>query len=1202
MANFIFIRKVPAIFAFILPFSLAKISTAQTSGDYRSKQSGAWNTASSWQTFNGSSWVDAVSFPSSTNGAITILPGDTIISNAVVTVDQLTINNGGVLSINSSSFTVVNGAGIDLSCSGNLALYNGTLNGDGTIKVVSGGVFNWQGGTIGGSGSITIAAGANLNMSSNSHFFGDTKLLTNAGTWTWTGGEFDFNAGSAAVNNIGTFNINTDADVTNAATNTSTFTSSGIINKIGNPGEETSFSGFSTFSNTGRINVNSSKLNIGAISTSITGVNSTSSGSIAVAFGATMRFTGKASNTANFSAGGLTGAGISIFEGPIVTINPSVVFSVSTINISGSTVNLHHKLTFGSGKTLNLAGGAFNTDSVVAFQSGSTLNWTGGSIGGAGVLNINKGTAFSISGVDHFLNDTITINNSATCTWTGDASRRLYFNTGSPVFNNSGIFNIQTDADVLNSLGAAGTFYNKQKGIINKLGSVSDETFFGGVDPSHNAMTFKNDGTVNINSGNLDISTVADYAGSFNVALGSALHFSGFTQQINHFDSGSSITGPGGLILDGSTLIFNTSSALTTQAIIINGGVLTIPGLTRTAGSYLNLGGSSILSGNSTISFNSGSVFTWSGGYISDSGSVEINEGAIFNMVGGTHILTQKRMLNNHTTWNWTGGNLQLIDSSLVVNNYGTLNINTDANVGIFRSGRFVNQPTGIINKTSTSNGQTSFGNASDQDGIFSSEGAVNILSGYLGIYYRGDLGGTLNIANGAGLRSDNIGLVFTGSSFVNNGTVVLNRDCSFKGSAVQSLSGTGSMDNLEINNANGVTLGGAQTITNELRLTTGKITLGNNDLILGANATIPAFGATSYVITNGTGSLQMQVPANTTWTFPVGSSGSYLPATIQLSAASTIDNFKVRVSPNIYGGYTAGNDPVGSGITSNVVNATWTVSELVAGGSDATIKLQWNAANEAGGFNRTTSRFGQYTNNVWVLDTVAAAQGSDPFTLTKSGVTAFGPFGVINRFVSCINTYASICTGSSVSVPYKAIGSFNAGNVFTAQLSNASGSFSAPVNIGSITSATSGNISATIPVSTAPGTGYRIRVKSSNPATTGVDNASDISIANCLNIAETKNDIKTDVNALVFDKILVYPNPTNDRLTIDAKLGKTKTGYADIRVMNIAGQVVYAEKAPIINNSLNKTISFNAVAKGVYILDIIVGNDVYRKKIVYQK
>lgn len=76
-----------------------------------------------------------------------------------------------------------------------------------------------------------------------------------------------------------------------------------------------------------------------------------------------------------------------------------------------------------------------------------------------------------------------------------------------------------------------------------------------------------------------------------------------------------------------------------------------------------------------------------------------------------------------------------------------------------------------------------------------------------------------------------------------------------------------------------------------------------------------------------------------------------------------------------------------------------------------------------------------------------------------------------------------TLCAGNSIAVPYTRTGTFNAGNVFTAQLSDASGSFTSPTDIGTLIGTGSGTIAATIPVATPVGTNYRIRVVSSNPA-----------------------------------------------------------------------------------------------------------------------
>lgn len=101
----------------------------------------------------------------------------------------------------------------------------------------------------------------------------------------------------------------------------------------------------------------------------------------------------------------------------------------------------------------------------------------------------------------------------------------------------------------------------------------------------------------------------------------------------------------------------------------------------------------------------------------------------------------------------------------------------------------------------------------------------------------------------------------------------------------------------------------------------------------------------------------------------------------------------------------------------------------------------------------------------------------------------------------------SAICPGSTLDVTYNASGSFNADNVFTAQLSNSSGSFSSPTNIGLISSTQSGIITCAIPSGPA-GSGYRVRVVSSNPAVNGTDNGGNLSITCALPTGLTASNI----------------------------------------------------------------------------------------------
>jgi hypothetical protein len=126
---------------------------------------------------------------------------------------------------------------------------------------------------------------------------------------------------------------------------------------------------------------------------------------------------------------------------------------------------------------------------------------------------------------------------------------------------------------------------------------------------------------------------------------------------------------------------------------------------------------------------------------------------------------------------------------------------------------------------------------------------------------------------------------------------------------------------------------------------------------------------------------------------------------------------------------------------------------------------------------------------------------------------------------------------GASVSVPYTITGTFNTGNMFKAYLSDATGSFASETEIGTITSQVAGTISATIPAGTPSGTGYRIRVKATDPITVGTDNGSDLTVV--LGTPQVNNAYAYPGNTQV---TLNWDNPAScmDELMIVAKPVKT--------------------------------------------------------------
>jgi plastocyanin len=118
------------------------------------------------------------------------------------------------------------------------------------------------------------------------------------------------------------------------------------------------------------------------------------------------------------------------------------------------------------------------------------------------------------------------------------------------------------------------------------------------------------------------------------------------------------------------------------------------------------------------------------------------------------------------------------------------------------------------------------------------------------------------------------------------------------------------------------------------------------------------------------------------------------------------------------------------------------------------------------------------------------------------------GMKGIINVVLTTVTTGGinptTLCKGAAVVVPFTATGAFGSGNVFTAQLSDASGSFVSPTNIGALPGTTSGQINATVPTGAATGSGYRIRVVSSSPALIGTNNGSNLSVVDAVSATIT--------------------------------------------------------------------------------------------------
>ncbi len=122
----------------------------------------------------------------------------------------------------------------------------------------------------------------------------------------------------------------------------------------------------------------------------------------------------------------------------------------------------------------------------------------------------------------------------------------------------------------------------------------------------------------------------------------------------------------------------------------------------------------------------------------------------------------------------------------------------------------------------------------------------------------------------------------------------------------------------------------------------------------------------------------------------------------------------------------------------------------------------------------------------------VATPPGSNSYYYVDSVVVR-----ILSK-VFFVLTDTNFCAGDSIVMPYTVgqSGYFNSANIFTLQMSDAAGSFSNPLNLVSLATNSSGVLRGVLPKTTSPGIHYRIRIVSSSPADTSLDNGFDFVIS----------------------------------------------------------------------------------------------------------
>ncbi|PZV79741.1 hypothetical protein CLV31_11357, partial [Algoriphagus aquaeductus] len=640
---------------------------AQGLNDYRSIASTNWANASTWERFDGTNWVAAAVPPGSGDGVITIRSTFTVTVAAIVTADQVVVESGGTLILN-STLNLNDGAGIDLLVQGNM---------------------NWSSGTLGGPGVLEIASGGTLTFTSTSSKFVGASI-TNNGTIEWQDGNVSYNTSSPLVNNSilnisgnnqmssnsGTFNLTNTGTITKTSAGTTIFNSGG------------------SFNNSGTINLNNGLLRSQSFAFTNTGNLTLSGGNFELLGGSFSHNTGSViSGTGNFTNAG----GDLILTSDLVF--PSTLIYSHQLGITGNPrISGAGNLTINNDFTIL---GTISGAGSLSINANTT--WTSGSMGRVFTNQASRTLTIVGDSQSLFLGAGGSLTNNGTLNW---QSGNIAFNSSSPLVNN-GTLNISGNNQMSSN---SGTFNLTNTGTITKTSTGTTLFNSGG--------SFSNSGTINLNNGllrsqNLTVTQTGNLTftgGSFELLGGSFSH-----------NSGSVISGTGNFTNTGGDLRLNIDQVFPSTLIFADGPATSInPTISGTGNLTINndfeIRGTITGSGTLTINANT----SWTSGSMGRVFTNQANRTLTINGGSQSLFLGAGGSLTNNGTLNWQGGNIAFNSSSPLVNN-NIMNISGNNQMST-NSGTFNLTNSGTITKTST--GTTTFSSG----GSFANSGTIKGL------------------------------------------------------------------------------------------------------------------------------------------------------------------------------------------------------------------------------------------------------------------------------------------------------------------------------------------------------------------------------------------------------------------------------------------------------------------------------------------
>jgi VCBS repeat-containing protein len=418
----------------IAAFGDFQVGEDAMSNAYRSAASGNWATASTWQRWDGTQWVAAVSAPSSTSGLITVQNGHTVTVAATVTFDETTVDAGGTLVVN-AALTIANGVGTDVSVSG-------TVRQD-------------------GSGSFTINSGASIAFNNGGTY--QHNFTASAGTIptaTWSSG--------STVEVIG---------YTSSTTRPGGLTQS-FYNFTWNTPNQTG-----TISLFGELNTVSGEFRVASTGSGTIRLGGSSTGNLTVGgdlnqTGGSFQFTSGAARTVTVAGNvSISGGTFDMATAAVVgTLNVAGDFSHTAGTITETSTGSSAIVFNGTGTQTYTSGGTVSNTVNFTVNSGATLQTAADAtiVGGGGTFTLSSGATLGIKSVDGITSSGATGNIQVSGARTFSTGASYTYNGDSAQATGSGLPTTVNNLTVDNAAGltlAAGVTVNGTcsltSGVVN---------------------------------------------------------------------------------------------------------------------------------------------------------------------------------------------------------------------------------------------------------------------------------------------------------------------------------------------------------------------------------------------------------------------------------------------------------------------------------------------------------------------------------------------------------------------------------------------------------------------------------------------------------------------------------------------------------------------------------------------------------------